>query len=338
MDDGATPTTDTPTPQSAPAPARHASPAVASAVIRLVALYLLIGAGAKFIWGRPTDLPTPIQILVANLPLSLTQTFRLILSVEFGLALWGLLRPRRAWIGLVAVLAAFLGVLVIQMNAGETTCGCFGAKVTIPPLVMFGIDATLLAAIWVVAPWQAFRKTAQAEETAAETAESQRSGSLTTGLAIVTIVLAAALPWIDGATQGRISRGGGAGGWALPDDLPDFVELQPSSWLGSRVPETELSIWVDPALVPPTCTIVIYRHTCGHCADHLDRLAESPGDRKFVLVEVPSATMEFGFESKIRNTPPATEVRLPVGVEWAITTPWEIAVEDGLVVHATRVH
>lgn len=313
---------------------RSASPCVASTVVRLVAIYVVIGGLAKFIWGRPTDLPTPIQLLVASLPLSLTQAFRLVLSIEFALGLWAIARPRRGWIGLVLLLATFLVVLLVQMNSGETSCGCFGAKMAVSPLIMFAIDATALAAIWVVAPWNALRRSTGD----AGSRPRRAGGSLTTLATVATIVLGAALPWIDGATKGRISGGGGAAGWALPSPLPDFVELEPASWLASRVVDTDLATWVDPSLIPATCTIVMYRHSCGHCADHLERLAESPGDRAFVLVEVPSSSMTFGFESKIRETPPAIDVRLPVGVEWAIMTPWEIAVEDGLIVNATRVH
>ena len=103
--------------------ARARSARLAAWTVRVAATYLLLGALAKAGWGAPDDLP---RVLRENVHGSLTVLFQLVVGLELLTALTAMITPRLGWPVLATLLLGFSGILVEQVVAGESTCGCFG--------------------------------------------------------------------------------------------------------------------------------------------------------------------------------------------------------------------
>ncbi|MDF1700569.1 MAG: hypothetical protein P1V36_05360, partial [Planctomycetota bacterium] len=126
-------------------------------VTRLVGLWILAGAFLKLFQGSPADLPQVLR----DLPLDTGLVFRLAISGELVVGLLAVLRPSRGWLPAKILTLAFLIILVTQVVGGEDSCGCFGAVMTISPMVMLIIDAIAFLALVVVKPWRLERDKAE---------------------------------------------------------------------------------------------------------------------------------------------------------------------------------
>ena len=76
------------------------------------------------------------------------------------------------------------------------------------------------------------------------------------------------------------------GPWSLPEALPPFHWFETDKWLDQDVHDIDLSVFVDPDLIPVDCEIVFYRQTCEHCKEHLEQLAMEPPMLPLVLLRV----------------------------------------------------
>ncbi|MEM8711887.1 MAG: MauE/DoxX family redox-associated membrane protein, partial [Planctomycetota bacterium] len=114
-------------------------------------LWLLAGALYKLFDGSPNDLP---EVVKEMSPLSGWETMRAAIIVELAVVGLVIAKPRLGWLLLCGVFATFLAILFPLVQAGESSCGCFGSNVTIAPEVMMGIDGGLLLLILISRPWR----------------------------------------------------------------------------------------------------------------------------------------------------------------------------------------
>ncbi len=307
-------------------------------LVRIAGLWVFAGALTKTFVGLPGDLPSPILQLDFD-PLVVLV---IAVAVETAIGLLAILAPRRGWIPLAALLCVFAAVLALHMRSGAESCGCFGGALLIPPALMLGIDAALLAGVLATAlrgrPWQ-----------------PQSAFAL---IAIGTLIAAAILA---ASTQSRLEKfqpkesataspsnsfstpiiATPAAPWKFPDDIPPQVLLRPTQWIGKTLAQTELGRWTDTLLFPPDATVIIYYLSCNHCADHLKDIAEKQAADpqnapKYVLVQLPTPA---GYKGRIfvNERPTGLRVELPAQVKtWVITPPWDIIVTGGIVARAER--
>ncbi|MFT5051351.1 MAG: hypothetical protein ACI8QZ_002762 [Chlamydiales bacterium] len=269
-------------------------------VLLLAASWVAAGALFKLFAGSPNDLPP----LVRDFVLGPVQTFRSAIAIELCIVILALLRPRFAWLPLVGLFGVFIGVLIPLATSGADSCGCFGSAVAIPPAVMIAIDGSLLTLILAMRPWSAFP-----------------SKGLRPLPLIPLFVIAVAVPWYkfrtlsthtpvatrttDTATPDTSDDPADATAdatdtqtdtppdevdeyapWALPDPLPDFHWFETDDWLDQEVHDIDLSLFLDPDLLPTDCEIVLYRQTCDHCKEHLEKLTMEPPMMPLVLLRV----------------------------------------------------
>ena len=281
---------------------------IPSVLVRLVALWVLVGAVLKLLYGNPAGLPRALQ----ELPLSLGATFRLAIAVELGVSLLALLRPARGWLPLGLLLGAFLAVLATQVAAGDTSCGCFGDAITIPPTLMVAIDGLCLLLLLGSRPWRAGVTDPQAPWL----------------LYLLLLALALPLPWV-------LDRETGSGGQIVTGR--GYTDLLVEEYQGKRFSDTILAGLLPEELLFDDGLYIIWSPTCEVCAEHLESLSysEQNGDRPVVLVRsIQGGEEPAEDEVKVHVFPEGEWVhrhRLPLEKDWLATAPVHIEVKDGVV-------
>lgn len=320
---------------------------LAEDIIRLASLWVAAGALFKLFAGSPNDLPPLVRDTVKGV-LDPVNAFRTAISIELCLVVLGLFRPRAAWIPLLALFAVFGVVLWPLVVEGAASCGCFGSSITVPPRVMFGIDATFFLGILLTGPWTLERRPFLP-------------------VLILPILLGAALaPWLLFTTSapapvraeptGATSTTGGAGVTAteepgastdeaadapnLGSALPSFHYFDTDAWKGEDLHTTDLADFLEVDLIPPDSHVVFFRQTCDHCKEHLEELAaEPPGPMPLVLVRV--AEVGDTPENEITKVKPLDHIALelpPLERGYMIETPMALDVEGYLVREVTYLH
>src|SRR5437867_4076106 len=104
-------------------PHTRARASFAAIVVRLAGAWVLAGAVAKLFLGTPKDLPEIVRKLT---PLGLDPTFHIVIGIELAVVCLGWTKPRLAWPVVLALFGFFEFVLVSQLLAGASSCGCFG--------------------------------------------------------------------------------------------------------------------------------------------------------------------------------------------------------------------
>jgi hypothetical protein len=273
--------------------------------VRLAGAWVLVGACLKLFLGTPADLPA----LARELPLALGLVYRLAIAVELSVAALALLAPRRGWLPLLALLLLFDAALVAQIARGETSCGCFGAKVVIAPAVMLAIDSALLLFVLAGRPWR--------------TLATHRGAPL--ALLALAVAVAVAVPWIldreDGG--GLVGRG--------------YVDLDVARWAGKKLDATPLAGRLDLSSFPDDGLWILYRDSCEDCAALFEwiRPAET-GQRPLVLIRLPEVAGSAD-APKVKVLPEGDFVHrgeLPDDVDWLLPTPGVLAVRGRCVLWA----
>jgi len=298
-----------------------------SLVTALVGAWILTGALFKLLWGTPSDLPQPVK----DFPLALDLTYKLAIGIELFIVTFALARPRIGWFLAAAQLAVFLGVLGLVMAQGAENCGCFGSSVTVAPWVMFTIDAVLLAVLLATRPWRDMRR-----------------GPIPFAAVGLLAALGLVLPWIldrnvpppspsPPAETGAETDGAQAPEPATPRVGSGYAVLEVTKWEGQLIFDTPLASWLAVDLLPLDGTWIFYRRTCDHCAEHLEELARTdPGTMPIVLIRIVDA--HDSEENRLVHVVPSgdhvTEVTLPEGIDWVVTTPADLTLEGGEVKRA----
>lgn len=311
---------------------------VPAAAVRIVSLWILVGALYKLFQGTPNDLPPPVLEFLPNLDPGLK--LHLAIAIELAVVVLAWVTPRIAWPLVVAQFAVFIGILVVLLARGAESCGCFGSKVTMPPAAMLAIDGACLVGLLATRPWKTFGPSKPR-----------------LGLALPLAAAVMALPWFVIRDQVEVAprppsvgQNGSPGDpltapakseFRLPSPLPRFAVLSPlkQKWVGKHIRDTELGLWVDVDLFPQDATWLIYRLTCEHCRDHFIKLnAEfDPANPKlYVLVRIPEVDDEKNRQVDVFPEHFPEEAVLPGGMEWFMQTPWTIEIEGGIVKRAYR--
>jgi hypothetical protein len=281
---------------------------LASLTVRAASLWILTGALFKLFVGTPNDLPPVVKDFAGTLGISVTLLYQLAIAIELSIAVPALLRPKLWWPFVAAQLAVFCAILLPMALRGETSCGCFGSKVTIPPWAMLAIDGTLLAALLAARPWRSDRP--------------RRKLLVPIGAALVA---AWALPF------GLVGSGLAAPGSADPvAEAGRWLDWNPQTWAGKSLRESGLASVIDVELYPQDSTWVIYSPTCEHCAAYLRRVAGEfeQAPKMYVLVQLPVLA---GAPVEVDLKPPGEEVALPADIEYVLTPPWVLEVAGGVV-------
>ena len=286
----------------------------------LACAWVAAGALFKLFTGSPSDLPATIR----EFPLLRPEwTFKLAIGIELSIVILALARPRVGWFFLVALYAVFDLLLWQILRAGEASCGCFGSKVPLKPAHMLAIDSVLLLSLLASRVWGAFER------------RPLRPLPL---LPLFALVLAA--PWFvlrdtrviqvvdqeTGAVQTQVVEG-------------DWKQLDPPSWEGSVLADTELAAFLAGGQdqvwsIPAPAHVILYRNSCDHCREHFEELLTHPViDRPLVLIRIPD---DEGSGDVVGVVKPQDaleyELRvLPRG--YGITTPVLFDLDDAWTVH-----
>jgi hypothetical protein len=298
-------------PSTSPTPTTR-KPAWPGVAARFVGFWILAGCAAKATLGTPADLPT----IVRQAPFALGTTFALALGLEAFVGIAMMLRPGRAWPLAALLLVAFVAVLATQLAAGSKSCGCFGAKLPVPPWAMLAADATFLGLLIASRPWTL-----------------ARGGVNDLAMLAAALVVAIAVPWIadreatSATTPGEVATGRRK--WASFD-----VE----SWKGKKIGDIELAKWADLSGASDGVWFV-YRESCEVCAACLERVTiREQGEREITLVRL-GETGEEATHRAVHMLPQGGfvhTINLPDTVDWVVTAPARLVVENGVVTFAKQ--
>ncbi len=291
------------------APSAPRGSLLASSLVRLIGLWILVGALFKLLQGFPSDLP-PV-VLDFRFPADVGLKYKAIIGAELCIVAFALLRPRWGWIPVALQLAVFVVVLVYTL--GEPSCGCFGGEITMPPWLMLCIDGALLLALLAARPWRTVRER-----------------GLPVALIAVLCAVGIAAPWYyDREIKDRelVVDGEPVKGRWVAFDLAD--------WVGMDVSETPLAQFIDPYTLPSDGLWVFWRSTCDHCSEHMDHLIETEvGDRLLTMLRLNEQSDTEGNRvvHALPSGPHVVHEDLPDSVHYVITTPGVLEVEAYVVI------
>jgi hypothetical protein len=288
---------------------------LALACIWLISAWVLTGAVFKLFWGTPALLPG----VVRDLPIELGLTYNLAIGIELAIAGVALSKPRWGWWMQAALLVVFDLVLTTQIAAGETNCGCFGAKLSVDPRVMLAIDTALLAALFLVRPWSCL------------------GGGLPPVAPVALSALGLALPWIFDRQVDRTDVV--SGGKPIEGE---WIELAVEDWVGKEIWDTPLGQppldrYLDVNQLPLDGLWVFWRANCEHCAEHLARMAEKEhGERLITLVQLEEEhdTLANRVVHSLPDGNFVQNARLPASIAYVLQTPAELLLASGRIVAA----
>ncbi len=294
---------------SDPAPSSSTRATIGALLVRvIVPAWIITGAAFKISAATPKLLPR--SVLQAGEAIGFSDHFlllSLLASIELAAAAVMICIARRARLAAICMLGVFVLVLVIELINGASSCGCLGTF-SPPPAAMLALDlALLVGVVCCVAP--------------------VATGSAVKGTAIA-VVLATV------ATVGTFVIVGQSR--PTQRDLPaSWYPRDVSAWIGQSFASIDLHGWV--ASWPADITtgqqyVIFYGRACEHCEallySHFGMGARVPT----TLVAVPETANGFLEDGQLDHPCfDCAETRLVFGVDWIITTPLVIALEDGIV-------
>ena len=84
---------------------------------------------------------------------------------------------------------------------------------------------------------------------------------------------------------------------------------------------------------------MLYRWTCEHCADHLEEMVRNPPNAFFIVLVRMHEKHDNDENRMVYSMPEGEHVihaNMPASVEYVITTPGEIWVENGIITKASE--
>ncbi|HJN80514.1 MAG: hypothetical protein QF781_09015 [Phycisphaerales bacterium] len=290
----------------------------------LVPLWVLAGATTKLVERSPKLLPEHLRGLLENIGLDLHIALSIFLTIEFAAIAVMVLVPRLARITAVFMLGVFSLVLLYEIfNGNVTSCGCLGS-ISPPPWLMLSIDLGLLilVAALPVRPLQL----------ASERVAWGLATILAVALGIVSFTRV-----VGGATGVRIIIEPSSNEVNPPQtaQLPAYYSLDTSDWPGQRTEDIDLISWIPN--LPDSINdgqqyLILYSRTCEHCHELLLEHFSFDPPAPTTLVAIPESVDGFIEDGQLENPCiDCAELDMPVGVDWLMTPPVVIAIEDGVI-------
>lgn len=301
----------------------------------IVPAWLATGAVLKLIDLSPSHLPDAIIKWFGGNGLDLVFVLRFSIAAELIVAAAMVLLPSLArWIG-IAMLTAFLPVLIGDLALGASSCGCFGA-VKVNPWVTLVTDVTFLAVLLVLGG---------REPKLALTPTVPTWRVVVLGIvAVLAVALSFGLPSSaeNGSEQESERAAGTAADSPLAAALPRDGYYLPvyQDWIGQRFRDLEIAAWVSTLpedLDEGVQYVIFYRKDCEHCHALMELHFNTELPAPTLAVAVPERT---GFPTE--NVQPFScggcrHAELPKGVDWFLQTPVLVRLGDGVVECAAEV-
>jgi len=307
---------------------------VAVALARVVVpLWLAVGAVLKLMDLSPAHLPAAMIKWCGGIGFDLMFVLRFSIATELIVAGGMVLLPPLArWVG-VAMLTAFLPVLIGDLLLGASSCGCFGA-VKVSPWVTLVTDVTFLLGLLVLG---------RREPRLALTPNLPTSKVLVAGVWSLLSVLMAFGVSVPAATKIGVSDGGsgevGSGvGPALPED--GYYMPQYQDWIGRPFRELDVASWASKLpddLENGLQYVIFYRKDCEHCHELMELHFSGSLEQPTTAVAVPERE---GFPTENLQPFECSGCRLaelPAGIDWFLQTPVLVRLADGVVECAAEV-
>lgn len=294
----------------------------------IVPLWVLSGAMMKLIEKSPKLLPKNIWTTALERGMDLYVLLFVLIALEFFAIAVMFFLPRFARLMAIWMLACFCVILIGEILAGNTACGCLGAY-SPSPYVMLAIDGVLLLLVLLFKP------------PAAEGGWLPKTGlilatlfTLLFGAATAFVILGERAPTTVVEDPGPVDGGEPkpAPGPARPAyfGLPDVQSL-----VGKRFRETQLAGLIEDLPegvdVGPQY-VILFSRSCEHCQDLLETHLGGPTAVPVTLVAIPEAKEGFDEGAWLDMNycvDCATQLEMATGVDYLITPPLVIAIADG---------
>jgi hypothetical protein len=233
----------------------------------------------------------------------------------------------------IFMLGSFCLVLLWEMfNGNVTECGCL-ASFSPPPWIMLGVDFLLLIGVCALPVKRGLEPNARAGIALA--------GFIAVAVGVVSFMRVPDAPVIAPTPAGDAT--------ATTDDgtqdsqtqtpqvaLPAYYQPDVERWAGEPIDTIDLVQWT--AGLPSNLNegrhyLIYFSNTCEHCFEllltHFDFDLPAPT----TLIAIPETTEGFAEDGLLENpcVECGTVLTLPVGVDWLMTPPIVIAIEDGIV-------
>ncbi|MCH2136926.1 MAG: hypothetical protein MK101_10145 [Phycisphaerales bacterium] len=291
-----------------------------------------MGGTAKLIEGSPRLLPEHLRKLIDG-AVDLHVALIAFIVIEFIAAALMVLRPRLARPTALFMLGSFCLVLIWEMiNGNFTDCGCL-ASISPPPWLMLTIDAALLIGVCALPVPDRL----QVDD------RIGWAGVTLVAIAVASIAImhvqrdGVMVPVTPVGPEGAGDGTGDPGSTTEPPlVLPAYYQPDPGSWAGTSVRDINLVKWTPglPAdLDEGRRYLIYYSRTCEHCHELLLSHFEFDLPAPTTIIAIPESADGFTEDGQLDNPclECGDELQLPVGVDWLITPPVVIAIEDGVV-------
>jgi hypothetical protein len=316
-------------------PTDHAVPpsalrSTAAMIIARIAIPLWLGIGAvlKIIDGSPSNLPSALVKWLGGIGMDLRFVLEFSIAVELIVVGVMILIPSLARVVGIAMLLAFVPVLIGDLALGASSCGCFGA-VQVPPWVTLVTDLFFLFALLVIArgvPELEMRPSIPTWRVVLAGVWSIVAVAVGFGL-----TAAGAETASTGTEAVSAAPSGPAGGYYLPDY---------ASWIGTPFRELEIAGWMQGLpddLDDGQQYILFYRKDCEHCHELMEVFFADQLPLPTTAIAVPERTgyPTEGVQPFVCDNCRMAE--LPAGYDWFLQTPVLVKLVNGIVSCAAEV-
>lgn len=294
----------------------------------IVPLWVGMGAAMKLSERSPKLLPEHLRDLIEHIGVDLHLALAWFIAVEFAAVLVMVLIPRLARITAVCMLGIFCLVLLHEIFRGNVTnCGCLGSM-SPPPWMMLAIDLLLLILV-VALPVRPLRMMSQRSGWAVVSLGGMALGAFAfsrvlAGSEGVTMVLTPATTSVNQDSDPSLSS---------TIRLPSYFSLNTEELIGRPVADIEFFSWIpDLPTIPDQGRryLILYSRSCEHCQELLLEHFSFDPPAMTTLIAIPENKDGFSVDGALdQPCLDCTEVELPLGVDWLITPPVVIAIEDG---------
>jgi len=312
----------------------RAAGTIAVALARvIVPLWFVVGAVLKLMDLSPTHLPAALIKWCGGLGIDLMFVLRFEIAAELIVAVvMVLLPPLSRWIG-VAMLTAFIPVLIGDLLLGASSCGCFGA-VKVSPWVTLVMDVTFLLGLLVLG---------RREPRLAMTRDLPTSKVLIAGVwSLLSVVVAFGLSapgaTVPGDIAGSVVESPGSAALSLPAD--GYYMPQYQDWIGRPFAELDVAKWASNLpddLIFGSQYVIFYRKDCEHCHELMALYFSGSLELPTTAISVPE---RHGYPTENLQPFDCPECRLaelPAGIDWFLQTPVLVRLVDAAVECAAEV-